>query len=730
MKKVGQSLPRSDGKAKVTGTARYVDDIQPEGCLHGATLRSPYPNARILSITLDPDYDWSEITVVTAKDIPGENTIYLMTKDQPALADKIALHAAEAVALVAAPTKAQAKEALKHIHVEYERLPALLDMTQSIGHPDPIYGEDNIFKHILLEKGDVDNVHEGILVEGEYRVGRQEQVYLEPQGMLATPREDGGITITGSMQCPYYIVKALIPMLGHNKLNVIQATTGGGFGGKEEYPSMIAAHAALLALKAQKPVKLIYERDEDMLATTKRHPAIIKIATRVTEEGKLLSIKADILMDAGAYNTLTPVVLSRAILHCTGPYRCDNVRLDGKAVATHNPPHGAFRGFGVPQSQFAIERHMDNIARTLSIDPIELRRRNILLDGDTTATGQRLEKPAAKQVLEAVLNAAQKPLPPVPPRLGTLEEFSRVAKGRGLSLVFHGCGFTGNGEAFIKGRVGLILHHDKVHILTSSVDIGQGLDTILPQIVAEELDIPLSRIIMDPHDTQHVPDSGPTVASRTTMVVGKVAQEAAQKLKDALAKEVGSTGSFEELLAQRKATTALAIEHEYHADEQEWDPETHQGAAYPTYGWNATLVDLAVDLDTGEVHYERVITATDVGVAINPTLASGQIEGGTLQALGWATTEEVIIDENGLMANNSLSNYIIPTALDAPYMETILVENPFEGGPFGAKGIGEIPMDGPAAAVAQAVERATGVVIDDLPLSPEKILTKLENSSL
>ncbi|MCB9764837.1 MAG: xanthine dehydrogenase family protein [Alphaproteobacteria bacterium] len=721
---IGEDIPRTDGVAKVTGAARYVDDLQVEGCLYGATVRSTHAHAAIRGITLNLDYDWSDVVVVTSVDVPGHNCVLLMTEDQPVLAEQVVRHVTEPVALVAAPTREKALEAARNVRIMYRPLPALLDPLLSEDNQILLHGSDNVFKRITIEKGDVGSVTGGRLISGTYQVGHQEQLYIEPQGMLAVPRDDGGITIIGSMQCPYYIQKALCHLLGHDRVNVVQAATGGGFGGKEEYPSMIAAHAALLALKCEAPVKLIYRRDEDLRATTKRHPAHARLHTRVDDDGRLLSIEGELVLDGGAYLTLSPVVLSRALLHLTGPYACENVHLHGKVVATHTPPNGAFRGFGAPQAMFAMERHMDRIARTLHMDPVEIRRINLLRSGDRTATGQVLDDSAAHEVLDQALASARASSPPPPARHpGGGGDAVRQLPGRGVSMVFHGCGFTGNGEARLKGRVALELVNDRIRVLTASTDIGQGTDTIFPEIVAEVLGVPMERVEMAPHDTAAVPDSGPTVASRTAMVVGGVVAECARRLHQALEAEVGRSMPFRQLLARRRSDTPLRVEHAYADSGQlQWDEVLYRGDAYPTYGWSCTVVDLAVDVDTGQVSYQRVVTATDVGRALNPTLCAGQIEGGVLQALGYATCEEVVVDDQGQMVNDRLTNYIIPTALDAPEMRTLLVEHPYAGGPFGAKGVGEIPMDGPAAAVAQAIEAATGAVLDRLPMTPERVL--------
>ena len=734
---VGQGVVRADGPAKVTGAALYVDDLRPDGCWYGATVRARAAYARIANIRFAAGFDATGIALVTAKDIPGENIVELMTADQPALADGLVKHTAEAIALVAADTRERALEAARNVVFDETPIEPLFDPEIARGHATRLFGDDNVFSHIVLRHGDADALFDAppqgaVVVEGVYRTGLQEQLYIEPQGMLAEPRPDGGLTITGSMQCPFYIVDALKTVLGHDRFNVVQAATGGGFGGKEEYPSLVAIHACLLALKTGRPIKLIYRRDEDLWATTKRHPMRARYRSVVdTASGKLLAQTADILFDGGAYNTLSPVVNSRGVIHAFGPYVCEHTRAEALMVATNTPPNGAFRGFGAPQVQWAAERHMDRIARALGMDPVAVRRVNLYRDGDVTPTGQTLHDVGAQQVLEAALERAQRPLPESLARVrpGGGGSAARLAPGRGVALAWHGCGFTGNGEARLMGKADVALEGEYVVIYISSTDIGQGTETIFPQIVADTLGYPLARVSNAPHDTAQVPDSGPTVASRTAMVVGRVAQRAAQALDVLLTAEVGPGGTFAERVARRTSTAPLRAHAEYQDAGLQWDPKTYQGDAYPTFGWCAVVVDLDVDLDTGEVLYRRLVQATDVGRALNPVLCSGQLEGGALQALGYATSEEVVLDTQGGMRNNRLTNYIIPTALDAPEMETVLIEIPFTDGPFGAKGIGEIPHDVPHAAVAQAIEAATGAVLDRLPMVPERVMTAMSDAA-
>src|SRR5437588_6873018 len=396
MNLVGKSIPRKEGRQKVTGAALYVDDLKFDGMLHGVTVRSSIPRGRIKNISFEGDLPWDEFTIVTAKDIPGENYVALILNDQPYLADEIVNHPEEPIVLLAHHDKYLLEEARRHVSIDYEELPAIFSLEDSLAQKEIIWGDDNVFKKFLVDKGNVDEVwaKADFIVEGEYETGAQEQLYIEPNGAIAIANANDGVTVWGSMQCPYYIHKALLKLFGlpEEKIRVIQTETGGGFGGKEEYPSMISGHAALLAWKSGQPVKMIYDRAEDMVATTKRHPSRTRHKTAVTKDGKLLAMEIDFAIDGGAYCTLSPVVLSRGTIHAAGPYFCPNVRINSKAVATNLPPHGAFRGFGAPQSIFGLERHMDKVAKTIGLTPEEFRRRNFIKQGETTATSQTIRE--------------------------------------------------------------------------------------------------------------------------------------------------------------------------------------------------------------------------------------------------------------------------------------------------------------------------------------------------
>src|ERR687884_1813761 len=491
------------------------------------------------NISFGGDIPWDEFVIVTARDIPGESAVALILLDQPYLADEFINHPEEPVILLAHPDKYLLEEARRNVRLEIEPLPAVFTLEDSFNRREIIWGEDNIFKSFHVEKGNVDEVwaQADFIIEGEYRTGAQEQLYIEPNGVIATANADEGVTVWGSMQCPYYVHKALLKLFGlpEDKIRVIQTETGGGFGGKEEYPSMIAGHAALLSWQAGgRPVKIIYDRAEDMVATTKRHPSRTRHKTAVTRDGKLLGMEIEFVIDGGAYATLSSVVLSRGTIHAAGPYSCPNVRIRSKAVATNAPPHGAFRGFGAPQSIFALERHLNKVASAVGLAPEELRRRNFIRRGETTATGQLIREEVD---LGALLDRAFE----LSDYHAKRERFARenagakVKRGVGFASFMHGAGFTGSGEKYLQSVVGCeATAEGRVRVLAASTEIGQGTKTVFAQIAADALGLDYERVEVVQPDTADVPNSGPTVASRTTMIVGKLVETAALQLKATL----------------------------------------------------------------------------------------------------------------------------------------------------------------------------------------------------
>jgi CO/xanthine dehydrogenase Mo-binding subunit len=693
---VGSNVRRKDGDAKVTGAAKYIDDLTFPGMLYGATIRSTIPRGNISGrrVSLPPEF-----IVADHRDIPGKNYVALIEPDQPCLAVDEVRHVAEPIVLVA--------HAEKHALIGVEQRVAI-DYQAAAPNYDP-EKSDLCFKKISIDKGQIDLGLRmaDFVIEGEYRTGHQEQLYIETNGVIAVPG-DGRMTVYGSLQCPYYVHKALMVLLNlpPDKVRVIQTETGGGFGGKEEYPSMLACHAAILARKAGRPVKMIYDRVEDLVATTKRHPSIVRHRTGLTRDGRLTAMDIDVVMDGGGYATLSAVVLSRGVIHASGPYRCDHVRIRGRAMMTHTPPNGAFRGFGAPQTQFAVEAHMDRIADQLGIDPVRLRAINALKPGDTTATGQKLGKDtSALPVLrEAVKRSAFNK---------KRRQLKGTNRGIGLSLFFHGSGFTGGGEVKLASKASLELTATGARILVASTEIGQGTRTMHAQIVADALGVPFDAVEVHEVDTEFVPDSGPTVASRTCMIVGKLLERCARDMRARLggltpAHYFRRHGSFT-VTSQYEPPPGL-----------EWDDERYAGDAYGSYAWSCNVVELEVDPVTFEVTPVNVTAVAEIGKAIHPMMAVGQIEGGTAQGLGYALTEEVVM-KDGRMANAQLTNYIIPTPLDAAPIDVAILERPYVHGPFGAKGVGEMPIDGPAPAVINAL-RHCGFDVRSIPATPERLL--------
>ncbi len=721
MSAVGTNVKRKDGIGKATGRTKYADDVTFPGMIYGRTVRSTIAAGRITSVT--HAYDAAGFTVVDHRDVPkgGRNLVALIVDDQPCLVEREVRHVAEPIVLLAHADREALEAAV--VGIEYEGGPSLRSGRQAVFNP---LESPTVLKEFTIEKGDLKRGFDSadMVVEGTYRTGHQEHVYIETNGVIAVPDNYGplaslgvtgglgmananGVTVYGSIQCPFYVEKALKVMLGPNyTVRVVQTETGGGFGGKEEYPSMLACHATLLALKSGRPVKMIYDRVEDMLATTKRHPSYITHRTGLKKDGTIVAMDVDVVIDGGAYVTLSPVVLSRGGIHAAGPYRCDNTRIRARAMFTNTPPNGAFRGFGAPQTQFAMEVHMDRISSALGIDPVTLRERNALREGDSTATGQVLKSDcsALRVLQEAVRRSGFE---------DKRERYKGTKRGIGLALFYHGSGFTGSGELKLGSKAAVELTKTGVRLLVSSTEIGQGTRTMHAQIVADAMGIPYEDVEVAPIDTSIVPDSGPTVASRTCMVVGKILERACIELRE----KIGSMTPA----SYFKKHGPLRVEKTHVPPAWlTWDETLYRGDAYATYAWGCNVAEVEVDQDTYEVRPIKITAVSDIGRAIHPAMAKGQIEGGTGQGVGFGLIEQVVM-KNGAMANSQLTNYTIPTTLDTPEMDIAILENPFSEGPFGAKGLGELPIDGPAPALVNAI-RSIGLDVREVPATPELLL--------
>ncbi|MCA9256892.1 MAG: xanthine dehydrogenase family protein [Phycisphaerales bacterium] len=764
---IGSDIPRVDGLAKLTGRATYVDDLRLPGLWHGGVIRSGVSRGRIKGVRFDSDIDWSRFVIVDHRDLPGPNVLKLIECDQPVLAADRVMHKYEPVVLIASPDKTALRRALRGVRVEIEPDESILDPLTPLTPELIQFGDDNVFKRIDIRKGDSAAAFASAahVVEGTYRTGAQEHVYLETQGILAY-REGDTLTIQGSMQCPYYVVDALAHLFGvercyapHHtgrasgfvseygevsidrsascpdrptKLRVIQTAVGGGFGGKEEYPSVLAAHAALLAEKARAPVRIVFDRHEDMAVTTKRHPSVVRHRTALDADGRLLAMDIEAILDGGAYATLSSVVLSRGVIHAAGPYRCENVHIHGEARLTNSPPYGAFRGFGAPQTYFAMERHMNVVAKAIGMDPIELRRRNLLKPGETLATGQVFKDDVdLAALMDKALDASN-----YAARSKAHAEFNQshpyLRRGVGLATFHHGSGFTGAGEVYLASEVWIEAHADRtIEVLTAQTDMGQGTQTILAQIAADALGLPDDRIRVAQPDTSRVPNSGPTVASRTAMVVGKLVYRACEDLRAQLNVSAKDAEALDRAIADWHAARpgeSLVGRAKYEKPpDVQWDETRYKGDAYASYGWATYVAEVEIDLRTYGARVTDFVAMQEIGRVLNPTLARGQIQGGVAQAIGWALMEDVVL-EDGAMKNAQMTNYVIPGSGDLPPIRVLFEERPTQHGPGGAKGIGELPMDGPAPAIINAVCNALEIDVREIPLTPERLMARMEEA--
>jgi CO/xanthine dehydrogenase Mo-binding subunit len=724
---VGQRLRRPDAPDKVKGTALYVEDLSFAGSLVGGVLRSPHAHARIADLDVSQARGVPGVrAVLTAPDIPGQNIIPMIQPDWPVLAAEYVRHVGEPVALVAAEDPTALRQALDAIVVDYEPRAAMLDMEAAL-----LAGE--VLAHWKIRRGEATvalSRSDLVVVEETYHTPYQEHAYIEPNGMIALPDGMGGVVIHGSMQCPFYVQKAVASALGIdlNRVRIVQSVTGGGFGGKEDAPSSPGAHAALLAIATGRPVRLIFSREEDMAVMSKRHPGRVRIRTGATREGHLVAVELDYLLDGGAYTTLSPVVLFRGTVHACGPYRVPNVKVDARVVRTHKIPCGAFRGFGEPQVVFAAESQMDLLAERLSMDPLELRRKNALEVGDETITGHKLAASVGfREVLDRVAQGSDWQRK----RAAFAQDRGPVRRGIGLACSYYGVGLGAMGKHLNPAGASVVVAADgSVTVAVGTTEIGQGMIAVLSQITAEALDCPPELVRVIEADTSRVPDSGPTVASRTTVMSGNAIRDAAAKIRTAMgAVRVAEDLPWREAVAACvRAQVGMAAHGWAIPPETTFDLGTGQGEPYICYSFSANTVEVELDTETGEASVMRVVSGHDAGRVVNPTTGEGQIEGGVVQGLGYALTEEHAV-RDGKILNDQFSTYIIPTPLDVPEIKSVLVEHAYPWGPFGAKGLGETPIIAVAPAVTAAIAHACGARLLEIPATPERVWAALQQKA-
>lgn len=696
---ISKPVIKKDHYEKVNGSAIYIADMNKADLLHGKFLRSVKAKAKILEIKL-PDLP-AGYCIVDYKDVPGVNRVAIIVNDQPIYAEEQVNYIGEAILMVVGPDTSVIDRILKEIIVVYEE-------------EDPLFDIEHAKEYACsysFQKGDINNAFAASakIVEETFVTGYQEHVYIEPNGILAEYK-DGKISVYGSMQCPYYVKGAIKQAMGlpEDQVQIVQTTTGGAFGGKEDYPSVLGAQVAVAAYKAGKPVRVIFERREDMSVTTKRHPAKIHIKSALDEQHHVIGICVDITFNGGAYAGLSSVVLQRSMLAALGVYQIPNLIVEGRVAITNTVPTGAFRGFGGPQSEFAIETHMSHLAKLAGKEPLTFKKEHFVKQGEETPTGGKFYEPVKLEEMVATADSLSD-------YTRKREEYSRqkgrLRKGIGMSIFLHGCGFTGSAERdHIKAKVKLEKKEDDtIEILVSNTDMGQGLKTTLSKIVAKVLELPLEKIKMINPDTDRVPDSGPTVASRSVMTVGKLLERAAIRLK-----KEWKTGEYQ------------AFEENYvHPELIPWDINTFTGDAYPTYSWGVNVVEVEMDTLTATTEITGTWGIFDLGTAIDDTIIRGQMEGGMLQGLGYGSMENMT-QFNGIIRQNSITDYIIPTAMDAPKIVTALIENPYSGGPFGAKGAGELTLIGTAPAYVAAVEHAAQINANKIPFLPEDLIQQID----
>jgi len=703
MEHISKSIKKKDHSSKTSGKAMYVEDFYLDGMLHGKLLRSTKAKANILSITI-PELPDGYYTV-DYKDIPGKNQVHIVLDDTPVFAEKTVEFIGDPILMIVGADINEVKRIRNEIVVEYEELTPILDMMTS----------DEVFFHQKYEKGEVDKAFEEadeIIVE-TFETGHQEQAYIETNGMLAYP-EGEKIVARGSLQCPYYVHGAVVTALGakSSDVRIIQDEMGGAFGGKEDFPSIIGCQAAIAAKKTNKPVKVVFDREEDIEFTSKRHPSVSTYKVAI-KNNKITAMDIDVIYNSGAYTTLSLVVLQRGVIGACGVYNIENLRVEGKAVKTNTVPCGAFRGFGAPQTFFSIEMMMDHVASKIGIDSLNFKEQHIVKQGDTTSTSGRYHYPVPLNEMIARIDELSDYRNK---RAKYINQNGRYRRGIGLSLFYHGCGFTGTGEKDLIKAVAKIKKHtdDRVEILTSITDMGQGAKTTFCKIVADTLNVPIEQVFSNNPDTDFVPDSGPTVASRSIMVVGALIQKAAKRLK-----ADWKAGIEQEL-------TENYVEPDYKIP---FDKETFIGDAYPDYSWGVNVIEVEVDTLTAVTKVIGAWGVYDVGVPIDLNIVHGQMQGGILQSIGYASIEKIKTNEWGVIRNKRLSDYLIPTSLDATNIVTDFVNNPYNYGPYGAKGAGELPAVGPAPAYTEAVECALAYKINKIPVTQEEAMKIIKEAA-
>ncbi|HSM72949.1 MAG TPA: xanthine dehydrogenase family protein molybdopterin-binding subunit [Anaerolineales bacterium] len=720
---IGRSVPRIDAHGKVTGESLYSGDLSMPGMLHMKMLFAGRPHARIKSVeTTDAESASGVVAVYTARDIPV-NEYGLQWQDQPVLCGPgsskegadVVRFVGDQVAVVVAETEAQAAAAIKLIEVDYEDLPVVTDPVKAMKPDAPRVhehiGDSNVCVHYKIRKGNTEQAFAkaDVIVEGEYRTPVQEHAYLQPEAGLAYIDDDGRIVIACGGQWTHEDQHQVAHALDmpNDQIRVIYPAVGGAFGGREDMSVQIVL--ALAAWKLKRPVRIIWSRQESMIGHGKRHAAVLRAKWGATKDGKVTAIENEIIGDGGAYMYTTNKVLGNSAITSTGPYSIPNVKTDVYGVYTNNLPGAAFRGFGAPQALFMAEMQMDKLAKKLSIDPVEFRLKNALKDGDTMGVGT--PSPSPVTVTECI-EAARDKFDWSNKIENAKDVKSHLKRGKGFAAGFKNIGFSFGYQENCWAKIELIgkADIDEVILHHAGAEVGQGVHTVMVQMAAEAVGVPFEKVKLIASDTVGMGNSGSASASRMTFMSGNAIRGAADiALKKWQTEERPSVGEFKYLAPM---TT-------------QFDPETGHSTPNFAYAFAAQAVEVEVDTETGHLRVIRFVSADDVGQAINPDLVQGQVEGAIVQAQGYAVLEDYKT-KDGQVLTDQLSTYLIPTIWDIPEkVDTVLIEVKDPNGPWGARGVGELPYLPVAPAIASAIHDAIGVWIDELPLTPERVLRAL-----
>ncbi|MEY3657104.1 MAG: hypothetical protein RL114_1462 [Actinomycetota bacterium] len=741
---LGTSSLRPDGAAKVKGDFAFTSDLHAENMLWGATLRSPHPHARIISIDTSAAWKIAGVEcVVTAEDVPGQLTYGLISSDQPVFAKDVVRYMGEPVAAVAADHPETCRRALAAIKVEYEVLPVLFDPELAIGDAfQPIHPDGNLVRQQRIVHGDT-SVDGEIIVEGHYVIGMQDQAFLGTESAMAIPDPDGqGVEVFVATQWLHEDQKQMAACLNlpPEKIRLVLGGVGGAFGAREDISLQV--HTALLALRTSRPVKMQYGREESFFGHVHRHPATVWMRHHATKEGKIVKIEARFVFDGGAYASTSAAVLINGVTHTQGPYKCPAAVVDGYAVRTNNPPCGAMRGFGVVQACFAHEGQMDKLAVAAGLDPISIRLLNAMETGDTLITGQPVESVAP--VARLIRETNEIPLPPdlaldaneldLPGGSGITAERKHIKRGIGWGVSIKNIMYSEGFDDYSTAKC--TLADGKVTLKFATSEVGQGFVTLAPQIARSVLGV--TDAVCDTIDTQ-IGSAGSTSASRQTWMSGGAVDGACRLVRERLFEHIGAlhniepirfaieddeivdtVGTFRMSVVEASQGISISETFEHHHRATEELDENGQGNCHVAFAFVAHRAVVDVDPDLGLVKVVQIATAQDVGQVLNPLSLLGQVEGGIAQGLGLAVMEEIIVQE-GRVRNPSFTDYLLPTALDAPVVVARMVEEYEPQAPLGAKGVGEPPCISVTPAIVAAIRDAIGKDIPRCPVRPQDI---------